>query len=278
MRPTVRHKWASGRAKASIDQRRASHFKFVTGVDFKKRTHGSERLGERDPRIGKPFPIYGQSKKLPKPRFGKRTRMKVHMTPLEIDAMKYEKALEESGFEGYTIALKFKDGDVKEFPLIAENWHQAFRVAHNFMQKYNAEDIDEIVICDPSLSEIAHAISGGAHRFAGAIKRGVEKIPGYAQRGLKFAKRVEARGLRAARRVKKEAIESARLAGRIVAMPSEITEVYRAGVTERPGAALEAEEPEYGKSNIIRERLKEAKAAEELQKIEERKRLLRRTY
>jgi hypothetical protein len=268
MRPTVKRKWSSGRAKSSIDRRRASHFKFMTGMDWKTRTHGS------DSQIGQHFAMLPSgSSKLPRPKYGKRTRMKAAMTPLEIDAMKYEKALEDSGFEGFTIALKFKDGDVKEFPLIAENWHQAFRVAHNYMQQFDPEDIQEIVICDPSLSEIGHAIAGGARRFAGAIKKGIEKIPGYARRGLAIARKAKAEGMSAAH-----------LLGRVVATPGEITESYRAGVEGRP---LEAEpmpiytKPSAGeltsrmRANIARDRLAQARAEEELAKIAERRRLRR---
>jgi hypothetical protein len=268
MAPKVKHKWASGRARATIESRHKSKVAFKTGnVSFLTRTHGSEL------QLGQHFPILSGASKLPKPKFGKRTRMKVAMTPLEIDAMKYEKALEESGFEGYTIALKFKDGDVKEFPLIAENWSQAFRVAHNYMQKYNPEEIDEIVICDPSLSEIAHAISGGAHRFAGAIKRGVQKIPVYARRGIAIARKAKAEG-----------ISAAHLLGRVAATPGEITESYRAGVEGRP---LESEPmPVYAKTsageltsrmraNIARDRLAQARAEEELARITERRRLRR---
>jgi len=269
MRPTVKHRWSSSRAKSSIEQRRASHFKFMTGMDWKTRTHGS------DSQIGQHFAMLPSgSSKLPRPKYGKRTRMKAAMSPLEIDAMKYEKALEESGFEGYTIALKFKDGEVKEFPLIAENWSQAFRVAHNYLQQYNPEDIEELVICDPTISEIAHAVSGAAHKAGAWIKKGVtQTIPGYARRGLAIARKAKAEGMKAAH-----------LAGRIVATPGEITESYRAGAEGRPVA--EEPMPIYAKpsageltsrmrANIAKDRLAQARAEEELAKIQERRRLLR---
>jgi hypothetical protein len=265
-RPTVKHRWSSSRAKASIDRRRASHYKFVTGMDFKTRTSGS------DLQIGQHFPILSGASKLPRPRYSK-TKIKTAMTALEIDAMKYERAMEESGLKCFTIAIKMKSGEVKEFPLIGADWHTAFRVAHSYMQKYEPNDIDEIVIIDPSLSEIGHAIAGGARKFVGAIKKGIERIPKYARRGLAIARKAKAEG-----------VSAAHLLGRVVGTPGDIAESYRAGVEGRP---VEAEPiPVYTKpsageltsrmrANIAADRLRQLRAEEEIQRIQERKRLLR---
>ncbi|MGD0496730.1 MAG: hypothetical protein ABSB28_11965 [Candidatus Bathyarchaeia archaeon] len=149
-------------------------------------------------------------------------RDKANVTSLELEAVKAERDMEAKGVKGFMIGIKLKDGTREEIPLMAQNWHQAFFIAHKNMMKYDPEDVDEIVIVDPSLSEIAHAISGGAHKFASAIKAGVEKIPSYAKRGIAFAE--------------KAAVKTAREAGRIARIPGEARDVYELEKARREGA------------------------------------------
>jgi hypothetical protein len=151
------------------------------------------------------------------------------LTPLEEHTLKAEEELLSANFKGFTIGIKLKSGEIDEIPLIAKSWHDAFKIAQRSMQKYDPEDIDEITIVDPSLKEVAHAIAGGARRFAGAIKRGVEKIPGY-------ARKVRALGRKAARKL-----------GRIAAIPAELREEYAAAKKERPWLT----EEKFAKENGI---------------------------
>jgi hypothetical protein len=222
----IKRKYDSRRARVNIERRRATHYKFVTGMDFRTRTHGTAR------QIGKKFPVGSiSSKSLPKLTFKKPTRFeKARLTELERDAIREEEKLKAAGFKGYMIGIRLKSGKIEEIPLIAKSWHEAFALAHENMMKYDPNDIDEITIVDPSLKEIAHAISGGARRFAGAIKRGVEKIPGYARKTFKEAEAFT--------------IRRAREAGRIAALPEEVREAYEVGKARRPGiVSASVEEP-----------------------------------
>lgn len=57
----IRRKYDSRKARVSIERRRATHYKFVTGMDFRTRTRGTAR------QIGKKFPVAGTPfKQLPK--------------------------------------------------------------------------------------------------------------------------------------------------------------------------------------------------------------------
>lgn len=208
--------WDSRKARMNIERRHAAKVQMVTG--FKTRIRGTAR------QIGQKFPVSSMpSKSLPKLKF---TRFqKARLTELERDAIREEEKLKAAGFKGYMIGIKLKSGRIEEIPLIAKSWHEAFALAHKSMMKYDPNDIDEITIVDPSLREIAHAISGGARRFAGAIKRGVEKIPPYARKAYKEAEAF--------------AVRRAREAGRIAALPEEVREAYEVGKARRPASAEE---------------------------------------
>lgn len=219
----VRKAFRPHAAKVLIDNRHAAQVKFLTGTDFRTRTHGTVK------QIGQKFPISSPGKKLPRFRFGKPSA-KALTTPCEARAFAAEQDLIAHGFKGFEIEIKLKSGTYVSIPLIANSWSEAFEIAHKQMQKYDPEDIDEITIVDPSLSEIAHAISGGAHKLAAGIKRGIEKIPAY-------AKAAKAYGMK-----------GARVLGRIAATPGEMRDVYelekarREGVAEAPAAGAPTEE------------------------------------
>lgn len=237
-------------------------------LDFRTRTQGTIN------QIGQKFPIGpGSSKSLPKikyGRYGKSAPSKAYLTSLELDAMKAEREMELAGFKGYTIGIKLKDGTVDEIPLIAKDWHTAFNVARMRMKDYNPDQIDEITIIDPSLSEIAHAIGSGAQRFAAGIKHGVEKIPGYARRGLGFAKQ-------AYRRAEAATLEAARETGRVAALPTEIQEQYEIGKARRPTITSEAASELSAAQELIAKR-RPATATMTPSEIERRRRSSRRPF
>ena len=212
-------KFDSRKARLNIERRHAAKVQMFTG--FRTRTHGTLR------QIGQKFPVSSMpSKSLPKLKFKTPTRFqKARLTELERDAIREEEKLKAAGFKGYMIGIRLKSGKIEEIPLIAKSWHEAFALAHENMMKYDPNDIDEITIVDPSLREIAHAISGEARRFAGAIKRGVEKIPPYARKTYKEAEAF--------------AIRRAREAGRIAALPEEVREAYEVGRARRPAEAVQ---------------------------------------
>ena len=204
----MRMKYDAGRAKRKIEKLHATKVRFLTG--FKTRIHGTDK------QVGQVFPVGSMSgKRLPLMRAPKYHGINP-LTPLELDTIHAEERMLQANLKGFTIGIRLKSGEIDEIPLIAKSWHEAFGAAQRHMQKYDPEDIDEITIVDPSLKEIAHAIAGGARRFAGAIKRGVEKIP-------RYAKKAEVLGLKAARKL-----------GRIAAMPEEMKEAFAAGERERP--------------------------------------------
>ena len=209
MRPNPRPKYNARMAKAKIEKLHSTKVRFLTG--FKTRIHGTDK------QIGQKFPVGSMSgKRLPLMRAPKYHGINP-LTPLELDTIHAEERMLQANLKGFTIGIKLKSGEIDEIPLIAKSWHQAFAIAHKQMQKYDPEDIDEITIVDPSLKEIAHAISGGAHRFAGAIKKGIiETIPGYARKVRAFARK------------------AARKLGRVAAIPAELREEYAAAKKARP--------------------------------------------
>lgn len=240
----MKRKYDSDKALRKIRKAHNTKVRFLTGMDFRTRIHGTAK------QVGKKFPLSSQSgKRLPLLRAPKHHGINP-LTPLEMDTVHAEQRLIAGGFKGYTIGIKLKSGEIDEIPLIAKSWHEAFGAAQRQMQKYDPEDIDEVTIVDPSLKEIAHAIGGGARRFAGAIKRGIEKIP-------RYAKKVEKLGLRAARAI-----------GRVEAIPEEMGEARAAARAERPWR-VEGEAPtieEEKEEAILREarRLKRIGTAPEM--------------
>jgi hypothetical protein len=225
----VRKAFRPHAARVLIDNRHAAKVKFLTGTDFRTRIHGTDR------QIGQKFPVgTGASKALPRVRYGKPLqRARIDATPCEARAFAAEQELIAHGFKGFEIEIKLKSGRYVSIPLIAKDWHEAFAIAHTQMQKYDPEDIDEITIVDPSLSEIAHAISGGAHKLAAGIKRGIEKIPAYA------------------RKAKAYGMKGARVLGKIAATPGQMRDLYELEKARRDGA--EAPAPAQTEEQILAE-------------------------
>lgn len=163
----------------------------MSTLSFRTRTKGSRRLGNRDPRIGKAFPMFQPHKRppllIPKHPY-KSTRMP--LTHLEKHAAVAEQELLKAGFKGWMITIKLKNGHIEDIPLVAKSWEQALAMARPRIHKYHSNDIDEIVIQDPSLGEILHKIGSGAVRVAKAIGRG-------AVAGLKGLGRLAKRGVKA---------------------------------------------------------------------------------
>jgi hypothetical protein len=201
----------------------------MSKTQFLKRKRGTPR------QIGQPFPVIAA--KMSKPIFERRAlaRGRMPLTPVEKHALKAEEELIASGFKGWNITIKLKDGKIVDIPLIAKTWDEAMRAAKSQMQKYNPKDIEELVITDPKISEVLHKMGAGARRVAGAIGRG-------AWRGVKALARVAKRIPTAAERA---GIRVAREIGRIEAIPAEMREAYEEAKEERPWEEEPGEVKEY---------------------------------
>jgi hypothetical protein len=197
----------------------------MSKTQFRKRVRGTPK------QIGQPFPVVAA--KISKPIFERRalTRGRMPLTPVEKHALKAEEELIASGFKGWNITIKLKDGKVIDVPLIAKTWDEAMRIAKSQMQKYNPKDIEELVITDPKISEVLHKMGAGARRVAGAIGRG-------AWRGVKALARVPSA-------VERAGIRVGRAIGRIEAVPAEIREAYEEAKAERPWEEEPGEVKEY---------------------------------
>jgi len=201
----------------------------MSKTQFLKRKRGTPK------QIGQPFPVVAA--KMSKPIFERRalTRGRMPLTPVERHALKAEEELIAGGFKGWNITIKLKDGKVIDVPLIAKTWDEAMRIAKSQMQKYNPKDIEELVITDPSISEVLHKMGAGARIVAGAIGRG-------AWRGVKALARVAKRVPGA---VERAGIRAAREIGRIEAIPAEMREAYEEAKAERPWEEEPGEVKEY---------------------------------
>jgi len=176
-------------------------------------------MGSADPRIGKPFPTaaFIQTEK-PKFQRGALMRQKMPLTPVEKHAISEEEELTQSGFKGWTITVKYKDGHIDDIPLIAKSLDEAWSKAREKIK--DPENVHEIVVVDPKIGEILHKIGSAA---AGA------------------ARRIASGTMRIARGVRKAVVTGAHAAGRAIALPSEAKEAFQAGREERP--PLEEPEP-----------------------------------
>jgi hypothetical protein len=152
---------------------------------FLTRTRGTRN------QIGKVFPTTIRAKRphIFTRALARRSKTPFPLTPVEKHAIEKEKRLLASGFKGFTITIKLKNGRIEDIPLIAKDWEAAFKIAQKNMRKYDPALIDEIVIVDPSLGEILHKMGAGAKRAAGAIARGAKWVGRKAAGVAKAAKR-----------------------------------------------------------------------------------------
>lgn len=186
----------------------------------------------------------------------------ISLSALEQHAAKHEKELlmnepeklKKQGYKGWTVGIAYMDGTEEYVELIAKTWEQALDQAKGKMKHIHTRAVDKIVIEDPDL--------GWVYKRAKAAAR---IATGYMKKGLDVTKKV-AHGL-----------------GQVVSAPAQVREAYRAGVEERPEAPEYAyHKPSAGemtsrmRANIARDRLSQARAEEELQRIEERRRILHR--
>lgn len=146
------------------------------------------------------------------PFHGKPIQSQNPLTPLEEMATAEEKALLASGFKGWTVAVKYKDGDMENIPVTARSPEEALAKARPRMNQHNSQ-IDEVVIVDPSLREVLHKIGSGAVKVAKSVGKGIKKAQAFAE---------------------KTSISAARKLGRIEAFPAELKEAYGEGLKERP--------------------------------------------
>ena len=127
------------------------------------------------------FPIIStKPKKKPKLLF--KTLRKKSLT------QKVTEELKAKGFKGWTIVVKYKDGTSEKIPVVAKTYEQALEKAKPKMNQVSNQ-IQELIIIDPSLKEILHKVGAGAVRVAKAIaEKGREAVKVL---GEKVVKRVE---------------------------------------------------------------------------------------
>jgi hypothetical protein len=226
LRPKIKKQYDSEAARKKIQRRRQSIISAKTGIDFRTRTTGTDK------QIGQHFPILGSRADLPKPHYRKPLRRGIN--PLEKHALEEEaKLVEAFGGKGWMITVKYKDGSTEDIPVIAKNYEEAMKKAKPKMNQ-RAEQIQEIVIVDPSIGEILHKVGAGAARVARAIGRG-------AWRGVKALARAAKKAPGA---VERAAIKAATAIGKVEALPEEMREAEEIGRARRPGIIpAEAGEP-----------------------------------
>lgn len=210
----VRHAYRGPRS-APRGNRAAAHLDFRTKTD-----HGQTVYS---PKMGRPirFPIFSDKSILPtlnvnKLRFKHPTpSQKELLTSLEKQAINEQKKTILNGQKGWIIGLRFSGGSSRQIPVIANSWEEAVYRVQPRIAKENIDKIEELTIVDPSLKEIAHAVSGAARKAAGFLAKGISRMPRYAR-------------------------AAAREAGRITAIPKRLEQEYELGREEMAGAPVSA--------------------------------------
>jgi len=210
---------------------------------WKTRTRGTLR------QIGKRFPITDAKallKSLPTEMRQITPERKLEsrvLTVLEKGAIARAEALKRTGYKGWTIGIKYKDGTTEQIPVIARNCHQALRMAAPKMNQ-RPENVDEIVIIDPSIKEVLHKIGAGAARL---VKKAAPVAKEFVRKGVRYVREtvpIVREGIVVGTKVVTRAIpagikKAAYVAGRVVAFPEEVKEAYRIGRKPRPFAPQE---------------------------------------
>ena len=171
-KPKPRPNWnARG---AAVKQKMRHDIKFGVTNKFKTRTHGTPK------QVGKVFPT---GNKLPIAQRPKATNLFLAgRSPLAFRGIAKKEAREmfERGFEGYSVAIRFKDGNSKVLPIQARDAAEAIDKTNQLMHQFAGKPIVEISILSggkfrDDVKELFHKVGPEASKSISAIKTGLEK-------------------------------------------------------------------------------------------------------
>lgn len=198
-------------------------------MSFRRRKTGTPR------QIGQVFPVRnplynGHTRpKLQYPRAftgksfqGESFRGQNPLTVVEQRAIDVEDELKKAGMKGWTITVKYKDGVVEDFPIIADSFEHAMDTAKDKLSE-KGDMVYEITIVDPLLGEVLHKIGSGAAKAAKFIGKGAWK----AVKGLsRVAKKIPGQ-------VERAALSTSETMGRAASLPTRMGETYEEAYERR---------------------------------------------
>jgi hypothetical protein len=209
MRPKVKPKFDSRAARIAQESRRKSKLAMM-GVSWKTRKHGTKK------QIGKKFPIESGAK-LPVASRPKVTTAypKGRAFSTKKLAKKEADKMTKAGFDGFTLVVRMKNGELKTIPVAAKNWDDFLSKIKTRLKGVDTKKIAEISLVGGgkfSLAGVGRWL-GKSARIAGMYLKRAEKVAGDVGTGIeRFSERM----------------------GEIAAFPKRVQEAYSRGYGGEP--------------------------------------------
>ena len=172
MRPTIKRRWDSRAARAKQESRRKSKLAMY-GVSFKTRIHGTPK------QLGQKFPVVESGAKTLPPKI----QMRGRVCGFSKRALEEAQKMADGGFDGYTLAVRFKDGSTQMIPVVAKSYEAFLKKIPKKLAGIDPKTIQELSVAGGAKFETVKSIFRGVGSAAKGFASGlISGKPGWSPR------------------------------------------------------------------------------------------------